>query len=65
VLLVTGDEDAVAPPQAVRALAERISGAGGSVRNVVLARCGHWHTFERAEDCARELRDFLAQRFSS
>ena len=58
-LLVTGDEDAVAPPQAVRALAERLSGAR-SVRAVVLNRCGHWTPIERPEECQRELRQFLA-----
>jgi 3-oxoadipate enol-lactonase len=55
-LLVTGDEDGVAPPQAVRAMAERMKRA----RVVVLSRCGHWTPVERADDCARELRDFLA-----
>ena len=59
VLLVTGDEDGVAPPQSVRALAERMSGAQGGVRTVVLSRCGHWTPIERPEECARELRDFL------
>jgi pimeloyl-ACP methyl ester carboxylesterase len=67
-LLVTGDEDAVAPPQAVRAMAERIGAArvglpgGGraSVRVVVLSRCGHWTPIERPDECARELRSFLA-----
>jgi pimeloyl-ACP methyl ester carboxylesterase len=58
-LLVTGDEDAVAPPQAVRAMAERLSNAKG-VRVVVLNRCGHWTPIERPEDCTRELRGFLA-----
>jgi 3-oxoadipate enol-lactonase len=62
VLLVTGDEDAVAPPQAVRNLAERL-GRAASVRTVILNRCGHWTPVERHEDCARELRQFLpAQR---
>lgn len=61
-LLVTGDEDAVAPPQAVRAMAERLTAAKG-VRTVVLTRCGHWTPVERPDDCARELRQFLpAQR---
>jgi 3-oxoadipate enol-lactonase len=55
-LLVTGDEDVVAPPQSVRAMAERLR----SARVVVLNRCGHWTPVERADDCARELRDFLA-----
>ena len=55
-LLVTGEDDAVAPPQTVRALADRLRGA----RVVVYPRCGHWTTYERPEECARELRDFLA-----
>jgi 3-oxoadipate enol-lactonase len=62
-LLVTGDEDSVAPPQAVRAMAERLTNAKGGVRTVVLSRCGHWTPLERPEDCMRELRGFLpAQR---
>lgn len=62
VLLVTGDEDVVAPPQSVRSMAERLTGARG-VRTVILPRCGHWTPIERADDCARELRQFLpAQR---
>ncbi|TWO71140.1 alpha/beta fold hydrolase [Caenimonas sedimenti] len=62
VLLMTGDEDVVAPPQSVRAMAERLTGAK-SVRTVVLPRCGHWTPVERAEDCVRELKSFLpAQR---
>src|SRR5262249_14346696 len=36
-LLVTGDEDAIAPAQSVRHLGERIAGS----RVEVLARCGH------------------------
>jgi pimeloyl-ACP methyl ester carboxylesterase len=27
---------------------------------VVLPRCGHWTPIERPEECARELREFLA-----
>jgi 3-oxoadipate enol-lactonase len=62
-LLVTGDEDTVAPPQAVRAMAERLTGVKAGVRTVVLTRCGHWSPIERPEECSRELRDFLpAQR---
>jgi 3-oxoadipate enol-lactonase len=57
-LLVTGDEDGVAPPQAVRAMADRLHGAR-STRVVVLPRCGHWTPVERPEECQRELRDFL------
>jgi 3-oxoadipate enol-lactonase len=58
-LLVTGDEDAVAPPQAVRAMGERIGGA----RVTVLNRCGHWTTLERAGECNAELRGFYTGRF--
>ena len=59
VLLVTGDEDGVAPPQSVRAMAEQAASAA-SKRVVVLPRCGHWTPIERPEECQRELRDFLA-----
>ena len=59
VLLVTGDEDGVAPPQAVRGMAEKFH-QSKSKRVVVLSRCGHWTPIERAEDCQRELREFLA-----
>lgn len=58
-LLVTGDEDSVAPPQAVRAMAERLSNVKAGVRVVVLSRCGHWTPIERPEECAREVREFL------
>jgi 3-oxoadipate enol-lactonase len=60
VLLVTGDEDGVAPPQSVRAFAEKLH-AARSTRVVVLPRCGHWTPIERPDECAKELRDFLAQ----
>jgi 3-oxoadipate enol-lactonase len=59
VLLVTGDEDGVAPPQAVRAMAERFHRAR-SMRVAIMPGCGHWTPVERAEECQRELRDFLA-----
>lgn len=59
VLLVTGDEDGVAPPQAVRAMADKLHNAA-SKRVVVLPRCGHWTPVERPDECQRELRDFLA-----
>ena len=58
-LLVTGDEDNVAPPSAVRAMSERIGGA----RMTVFNRCGHWTTLERAHDCNAALRDFYSGRF--
>jgi 3-oxoadipate enol-lactonase len=53
-LLVTGDEDPIAPPAAVRAIAARIGGA----RAVVLGRCGHWPTVERPSELTAALQDF-------
>jgi pimeloyl-ACP methyl ester carboxylesterase len=58
VLLVTGDEDAVAPPSNVRAMAQQIDGA----RVTVLNRCGHWTTLERSAECNGALKEFLAGR---
>lgn len=57
-LLVTGDEDAVAPAQAVRQLGARIPGA----RVEVLARCGHWTPIEKPTECEDLLKRFYAQR---
>lgn len=58
-LLIAGDDDSVAPPQSVRSIHERIRGS----RMVTYPRCGHWTTFERPEECTRDLQDFLvAQR---
>jgi len=59
VLLVTGDEDSVAPPQAVRSMTEKLH-AARSTRVEVLARCGHWTPIERPDECQRALRDFYA-----
>lgn len=56
-LLVTGDEDAVAPVAAVRALAARMPQA----QVIVLPDCGHWTTFERPIDCSEQLSAFLAR----
>lgn len=58
VLLVTGDEDAVAPPQAVRAMADRLRGAR-SARTVVLQRCGHWTPVEQAQACLVQWHEFV------
>jgi 3-oxoadipate enol-lactonase len=57
VLLVTGDEDGVAPPGAVREMASRLREAQVEVLN----RCGHWTTFERPAECAQLLGSFLAR----
>lgn len=55
VLLMTGDEDVVAPPAMSRKMEEQLK----RVRTVILPRCGHWTTFERPEEVNRELRGFL------
>lgn len=55
-LLVTGDQDGVAPAANVRAMAERIQGS----RVVVLQGCGHWTTFEKPQACMQELQNFHA-----
>jgi 3-oxoadipate enol-lactonase len=53
-LLVTGDEDVVAPPQAVRGMHEKI--VGSSLQ--VLRGCGHWTPVEQPQACAEILRSF-------
>jgi pimeloyl-ACP methyl ester carboxylesterase len=53
-LLVTGDEDQIAPPSTVRAMAGMIEGA----RVAVFSRCGHWTTIERAHELNAELKEF-------
>jgi 3-oxoadipate enol-lactonase len=57
-LLVTGDEDAIAPAQSVRHLGARIPGS----RVEILARCGHWTPLERPDECTALLRQFLDAR---
>lgn len=57
-LLITGEDDPVAPPSTARALAERIKGA----QSVVLPRCGHWAGLERPHDVNRAMRDFYGSR---
>jgi 3-oxoadipate enol-lactonase len=55
VLLVAGDEDAVAPVHGARAMATRLAAA----RVEVLPRCGHWMTAERPAECRGFLQSFL------
>ena len=55
VLLVTGDEDGVAPPAHVREMARRLPNA----RMEVFPRCGHWTPFERPAECGQQLQSFL------
>lgn len=57
-LLVTGDEDVVAPPQTVRAMADRIKGA----KVEVLRGCGHWTPAEKPEECQEILKRFYTRR---
>lgn len=54
-LLVTGDEDAVAPPANVQAMAARLR-----TTCTILQGCGHWTTFERPEACIEAFAHFLA-----
>jgi pimeloyl-ACP methyl ester carboxylesterase len=54
-LLVTGDQDAVAPVPAVKAMAERLRNS----RVAVLDGCGHWPTFEKPNECRTELESFI------
>ncbi|MGF6527626.1 alpha/beta fold hydrolase [Variovorax sp. PvP013] len=53
-LLVTGDQDGVAPAPNVAAMAARIAGS----QQVVLAGCGHWTPFEQPGACAELLQSF-------
>jgi pimeloyl-ACP methyl ester carboxylesterase len=57
-LLVTGDEDTVAPPSMAQAIADKVKGA--TVK--VLERCGHWTPVERPQDCARLLSEHVRAR---
>ncbi len=57
VVLIAGDEDAVAPQSAVQMMRERLRNASATV----LAKCGHWTTIEKPEECNTALREFLAR----
>lgn len=54
VLLVAGEDDAVAPVSMSRGMADRLEQA----RVITLPRCGHWMTFERPAECTTALKDF-------
>ncbi|MDR3494169.1 MAG: alpha/beta fold hydrolase [Ancalomicrobiaceae bacterium] len=56
-LIVTGEEDAIAPPVAAYGLAEEI----GRARAEIIPACGHWATVERPEVCRRLITAFLRQ----
>ncbi|HTH59602.1 MAG TPA: alpha/beta fold hydrolase [Paraburkholderia sp.] len=53
-LLVTGDQDGVGKPDAVKAMGERIAHA----QVAVLAGCGHWTTFEKPAESTQALKTF-------
>ena len=53
-LLVTGDEDAVSPPQSVRMMGQRLAGS----RVEVLRGCGHWTPVEMPDECIQLLKQF-------
>jgi 3-oxoadipate enol-lactonase len=55
VLMVTGDEDTVAPAAAVHAMAEKMKHA----KVKVLDRCGHWTMIEKPNECSKLLAEFL------
>jgi pimeloyl-ACP methyl ester carboxylesterase len=57
-LLVTGDEDGVAPPQSVRMMSQQIKGS----RVEVLRACGHWTPVEKPEECISLLKRFLERK---
>jgi pimeloyl-ACP methyl ester carboxylesterase len=57
-LLVTGEDDVVAPPSVARGMGERIKGS----RVHVLPRCGHWTTLEAAAEVNRLFKEFLSAR---
>jgi 3-oxoadipate enol-lactonase len=59
-LLITGDEDGVSPPQAVRIMSEKIAGS----RIEILRGCGHWTPIEMPDECAALTRQFYTQRFA-
>lgn len=53
-LLVTGDQDGVAPAANVALMAGRIEGS----EQFVLEGCGHWTPFERPKQCVEHLQRF-------
>jgi len=57
VLLVTGDQDGVAPPSNVQAYGEKLADA----RVVVLKSCGHWTPLEKPQDCIKALNSFYSE----
>jgi 3-oxoadipate enol-lactonase len=55
-LLITGDEDVVAPPSSVRAMGNRINGA----KVEIIRGCGHWTPLECPDECMKVITPFYA-----
>ncbi|MDA0230552.1 MAG: alpha/beta hydrolase [Proteobacteria bacterium] len=53
-LLITGDEDGVAPPASVQKLSRAIKGS----KAIILDRCGHWTPIERSSEVNAALMNF-------
>jgi len=56
-LIVTGEDDVVAPPSIAYELTDKIDGA----KTVILPRCGHWTPIEKVKECGIILSDFLRE----
>lgn len=57
-LLITGDEDPVAPPSTVNEMGRRIPKS----RVVILTKCGHWTPVERPAECIGLIEESLRRR---
>lgn len=55
-LLITGDEDPVAPPAMAQMLDQHLA----TSKVTILTGCGHWPMIEWAQDCCNHLSAFLA-----
>lgn len=55
VLVVAGDEDAIAPPGVAQALVDKLRGA----RLKVFERCGHWTPIERPLECGKLAAEYM------
>lgn len=58
-LLLTGDQDGVAPMANVTVMHQRIPGS----RMTVFGACGHWTPFEQSQACVQALQAFYAEVF--
>ncbi|KIW88683.1 uncharacterized protein Z519_10729 [Cladophialophora bantiana CBS 173.52] len=56
VLIITGDEDKVSPPEMCKKMEKKIPNCEGVV---VLSRVAHWHLFEATESVCSAVSDFL------